>query len=151
MRSPKRLSVDERGIEGLPIRLVIALVVGVAALSVMMGMLSGIDGLAVSEVDAKPSSDVVAPDETHSLDVTVVDPQGKPVSNATIVVRGDTATLERVRTGTTSGDGTASVSITPSLGPNQEEGSLEIDVKPPAGSEYTDKRANTEVLVVRGA
>jgi hypothetical protein len=116
-----------------------------------MGMLSGIDGLTVSEVDAKPSDDVIAPDDTRSLDVTVVDAQGKPVSNATVVVRGDTATLEQVRTGSTNRNGTATVSITPSLGPNQEEGSLEIDVKPPAGSEYTDKRANTEVLVVRGA
>ncbi|MEF8777657.1 MAG: carboxypeptidase regulatory-like domain-containing protein, partial [Natronomonas sp.] len=41
-----RLWDDTRGIEGLPVRLVIALVVGVASLSVMMNMISGISGLA---------------------------------------------------------------------------------------------------------
>jgi hypothetical protein len=151
MRSGRRLAVDDRGIEGLPIRLVIALVVGVAALSVMMGMISGIDGLSVSEVDAKPADGVVAPGGERTLDVQVVDADGKPVSNATVVVRGDTATLERVRTATTDANGTVRVTVTPSLAPNQEEGTLEIDVKPPAGTEYTDRRANTEVLVIRGA
>ena len=50
MRGFERFRDDERAIEGLPVRLVIALVVGVASLSVMMSMLSGISGLAVTEI-----------------------------------------------------------------------------------------------------
>jgi hypothetical protein len=125
--------------------------VGIAALSVMMGMLGGIDGLSVSEVDARPSEDVIAPGESHSLDVQVVDADGEPVENATVVVRGDTATMDHVRTGTTDHTGTTTVTVDPTLGPNQEKGTIAIDVKPPAGNEYTDKRANTEVLVIEGA
>jgi len=144
---PRRLGRDRRAIEGLPIRLVIALVVGVASLSVMMGMLSGIGGLAVTEVDAQPTPDVVTPGE-QSIDVTVVDADGDPVADATVVVRGDTASLSGVTTATTDENGTARVTVAPTLGPNQDEGTLAIDIKPPAGSEYVDRRANTAILVV---
>ncbi|MFC7196258.1 hypothetical protein ACFQL4_19210 [Halosimplex aquaticum] len=41
MRRTTTLSQDERAIEGLPIRLVIALVVGVASLAIMMQMIGG--------------------------------------------------------------------------------------------------------------
>ena len=40
MGRKRRFAADTRGIEGLPVRLVIALVVGVASLSVMMNMFS---------------------------------------------------------------------------------------------------------------
>ncbi len=39
MSTRQRFRSDDRAIEGLPIRLVIALVVGVASLSVMMNMI----------------------------------------------------------------------------------------------------------------
>lgn len=138
---------DDRAIEGLPIRLVIALVVGVASLSVMMNMLSGLNGLAVSELDAKPTPEVVQPGH-QSVDISVIDADGEPVADATIVVKGDSATLEHVRTATTGESGGATLSIDPELGPNQDDGTLEIDIKPPAGSEFADKRENTRILVV---
>ncbi|WP_121821762.1 DUF7382 domain-containing protein [Halostella salina] len=142
-----RFADDERAIEGLPIRLVIALVVGVASLGVMMNMLSGVGSLAVSELDAEPSPDVVTPGE-EEVEVLVVDADGDPVADATVVVRGDTAELDGTKTATTGGDGTATVTVEPSLGPNQEEGTLEVDIKPPSGDEYVDRRANTAILVV---
>ncbi|MFC6725202.1 carboxypeptidase regulatory-like domain-containing protein [Halobium palmae] len=145
--SVDRLRRDERAIEGLPIRLVIALVVGVASLSVMMNMISGIQGLAVTELDARPSPEVVTPG-SHELDVTVVGADGDPVSDATVVVKGGTADLDGVETATTDESGTATVAVSPGLRPNQEEGTLVIDVKPPAGSQYADERGNTKVLVV---
>lgn len=138
---------DERAIEGLPVRLVVALVVGVASLSVMMNMLSGMSALSVTEVDAVPEPEVVEPAQTE-VTLTVVDPDGEPVSDATVVVKGGTADLDGVETATTGADGTATVSIDPSLGPNQQEGTLVVDVKPPAGSEYADRRENTRILVV---
>lgn len=143
----RRLWRDDRAIEGLPIRLVIALVVGVTSLSVMMSMLSGINGLAVNELDVKPTPEVVSPG-VETVHATVVDSSGDPVSDATVVVTGGTADLDGVKTATTDGSGEARIEIDPSLGANQADGTLEIDVKPPAGSEFVDKRENTEILVV---
>jgi hypothetical protein len=143
-----RFKRDERAIEGLPIRLVIALVVGVASLGVMMNMLSGIGGLTVTELDAKPSPDVMGP-ESQDIDVTVVDADGKPVEGATVVITGGTATLGNVETATTDEEGEISVHVDPELGPNQQEGTLEVNIKPPAGSDYADDRENTAILVVR--
>jgi hypothetical protein len=139
---------DTRAIEGLPIRLVIALVVGVASLGVMMNMLSGLSGLTVTELDAKPKPDVIGP-EQEEIDITVVDPDGNPVEDATVVVTGGTATLDGVKTETTGENGEATVSVDPDLGANQQEGTLEVNIKPPAGSEYADERENTAILVVQ--
>ena len=139
---------DERAIEGLPVRLVIAFVVGVATLSVLLSMVSGVNTLAVSELDAKPSPDVVTPGE-QTLSVTAVDAEGNPVSGATVVVKAGTADLDGVATATTDDTGTATLKIDPQLGPNQAEGDLILSLKPPAGSDYVDRRGNTAVLVVR--
>ena len=143
-----RFGRDERAIEGLPIRLVIALVVGVASLSVMMNMLSGIQGLAVTELDVRPSPEVVTPGET-TLALQVVGADGETVSGATVVVKGESARLDGVSTARTGPDGSANVTVAPSLDENREEGTLVVDVKPPAGGGYTDRRGNTKVLVVR--
>jgi len=139
---------DDRGIEGLPVRLVVAFVVGVAALSVMLSMVNGVNTLAVSELDAKPSPDVVEPGE-QTVDVTAVDADGDPVSGATVVVKSGTADLDGVATATTGDDGTASLRLDPEIGPNQAEGTLAISLKPPAGDQYVDRRENTNLLVVR--
>jgi hypothetical protein len=144
-----RLRRDERAIEGLPIRLVIALVVGVASLSVMLNMLSGVQGLTTTELDVRPSPEITDPGTTD-LTVTVVGTDGASVSGATVVVKAGSATLDSVATATTGEEGTATVSVTPALRPNQQEGTLVIEVKPPAGSGYRDRRGNTKVLVVRG-
>jgi len=138
---------DDRAIEGLPVRLVIAFVVGVATLSVMLSMVSGVNTLGVSELDAKPSPDVVTPGH-QTIEVTAVDADGNPVSGATVVVKGGTADVDGVATATTGDDGVATLDVSPELGPNQAEGTLKISLKPPAGTEYVDRRENTAVLVV---
>ncbi|MES3518261.1 MAG: carboxypeptidase regulatory-like domain-containing protein [Natronomonas sp.] len=138
---------DERGIEGLPVRLVIALVVGVASLSVMMNMLSGLSGLAVAELDVRPDPEVVTPGE-QTIEVEVVDPDGDSVADATVVARGGSARLDGVSTATTDETGVVELELTPELGANQRDGTIEFDIKPPAGSEYADRRENTAVLVV---
>ncbi|WP_436925931.1 DUF7382 domain-containing protein [Halosimplex amylolyticum] len=146
---PRALTGDERAIEGLPIRLVIALVVGVASLSVMMNTLGGIQTLGVTELDVRPTPEVID-DSTTELSVEVVGPQGDRVANATVVATGGTATLDSVTTARTNANGTATMSLSPSLGANQREGTIQFDVKPPAGGQYADDRGNTEVLVVDG-
>ena len=137
---------DERAIEGLPIRLVIALVVGVASLGVMMSTISGLGSLGVSELDTRPQPEIVAPGTT-AVDVAVVDDEGGPVTNATVIAKSGTARLDGVQTAETNGTGVASLTLDPGLGPNQREGTVALDVKPPDGS-YADRRENTAVLVV---
>ncbi|WP_336035878.1 DUF7382 domain-containing protein [Halobacterium yunchengense] len=134
--------------EGLPVRLVVAFVVGVATLSVLLNMVSGVDTLAVSELDASPDPDVVAPG-SQTVDVTAVDADGNPVAGATVVVQSGTADLDGVATATTGDDGVATLEVAPELGPNQDRGTLAVDVKPPADSEYVDRRENSDILVVR--
>jgi hypothetical protein len=143
-----RFRRDERGVEGLPIRLVIAFVVGVASLSVMLNMVSGLAGLGVTELDTRPRPEVVTPG-THDVTVTVIDADGEPVADALVVVKSDTARLDGVATARTGPNGTATVTVSPTLAPNQDEGRLEIGVKPPAGGGYVDERGNAGVLVVR--
>lgn len=142
-----RLWDDTRGIEGLPVRLVIALVVGVASLSVMMNMISGISGLAVAELDVQPEPEVVTPGE-HTVEVVVIDPDGQAVSDATVIARGGSARLDGVETATTDEEGIAEFDLSPELGANQRDGTVEFDIKPPAGGDYADKRENTALLVV---
>ncbi|PSP95335.1 Ig domain-containing protein group 1 domain-containing protein [Halobacteriales archaeon QS_4_62_28] len=142
---------DDRAIEGLPIRLVIALVVGVASLSVMMNTITGLGTLTVSELDVDPAEEVIGPGETE-MNLTVLDSKSQPVSGATVVITGGTATLEGTTavTATTGPHGNVSVLIDPTLGPNQQEGTITIDVKPPASGGYSDRRSNTNILVVAG-
>lgn len=141
---------DTRAIEGLPVRLVVALVVGVASLSMMMNMLAGVQGLAITELDVRPAPemDVVAPGE-QELTVTVVDPEGNAVSGAMVIVDGGTAQQDGVVTERTGADGRATVSVSPTLRANQDRGTLTVDIKPPAGSQYVDRRENTAILVIR--
>ena len=146
----RTLRSDTRGIEGLPVRLVIALVVGVASLSVMMNMISGISGLAVSELDVQPEPEVVAPGD-RSIEVSVIDPEGTPVSDATVVARSGSARLEGVETATTDESGVATFELETGLGANQRDGTIEFDVKPPAGGDYADRRENTALLVIADA
>jgi hypothetical protein len=145
----KRFAADDRAIEGLPIRLVIALVVGVATMSVMLNMLSGAQGLAVSELDVRPSPDVVEPGE-REIELTVVDDGGDPVEGATVIVKGGSAEIDGVVTARSGADGTATVTVDPRTRANQETGTLVVELKPPSGGQYVDRRANTEILVVSG-
>jgi hypothetical protein len=144
----RSLRRDERAIEGLPIRLVIALVVGVASLSVMMNTISGLGALGVSELDVRPAPEVTDPGPTE-VAVTVVDPEGEPVANATVVAKSESARLASIHTAETNYTGTATFSLRPRLGPNQVEGSVAFEVKPPSGS-YADRRENAGLLVVEG-
>ncbi|GAA0247685.1 Ig-like domain-containing protein [Haladaptatus pallidirubidus] len=112
-----------------------------------MNMLSGLNGLAVSELDAKPDPEVIGA-EQQTVEIGVIDADGNPVADATVVVKSDSARLGSIETATTGSDGQARLSINPGLGPNQDDGTLEIDIKPPSGSEFADKRENTRILVV---
>lgn len=138
---------DERAVEGLPVRLVIAFVVGVATLSVMLNMVSGVETLAVQELNVRPAPDVVSPGG-QTIALTAVDSDGAAVSGATLVVASETARIDGPVVAKTNESGVATVTLSPSLAANQADGTLSVRVKPPAGSNYVDRRENTNILVV---
>lgn len=138
---------DTRAVEGLPVRLVIAFVVGVATLSVMLNMVSGVETLAVQELNVRPEPDVVTPGE-QTLTLAAVDADGAAVSGATLVVTSETARIDGPVVVETNESGSATVTLSPTLAANQADGTLSIRVKPPAGSNYADRRENTAILVV---
>jgi len=97
-RSRRSLETIARSKDSL-IRLVIALVVGVAALAIMLNMLGGIGSVGDTEVTVKiaDADQVIDADATGSdakVDVYAMDENGNNVSDATIVATADSAQLE---------------------------------------------------------
>ncbi|WP_435098779.1 DUF7382 domain-containing protein [Halarchaeum sp. P4] len=140
---------EDRGIAGLPIRLVISFVVGTAVLGVMLNMVSGVGALTTTELDARPTPDVV---QTGAQTITVetVEPNGQPVSDVAVVLMPGTAGLESGGpvVARTDASGVATFEVTPTLTATHGQGTLEIAIKPPNGN-YADRRGNTDILVVR--
>ena len=148
MRSNHPFAGDDRAIEGLPIRLVIALVVGVASLGIMMNMLSGLGGLGSTEVDVEPDPTTIEADTETDVTLTVVGEDGQVVEEATVIVLGGSATIDGTPQGTTDEDGEVELDLEPELSHGQQTGTLEIDVVPPTDSDYVDEQDNNEIVVV---
>lgn len=146
--SDRTLWQDERAIEGLPIRLVIALVVGVACLGVMLSVVGGFSSLNETELGTNPQPDIVE-EGNQTVNVTVVDTDGEPIEAATVIARGDTAQLDSLARAETDENGETQLTIDPQLRPNQDEGRIELDIQPPHG-EYVDRQENTGILVIDG-
>jgi hypothetical protein len=148
---PTNLWRDERAIEGLPIRLVIALVVGVACLAVMMNVIGGLNAFGSTELDTDPQPEIIEEGNTTTVNVTVLDPGGDPIQNATVVATGDSAQLSDILTAETDENGTAVFeNVTPELRPNQDRGTIALDIRPPSDGDYTDDRENTNIMIIDG-
>jgi len=152
LRTPTAILDDERAIEGLPIRLVIALVIGVAALSVMMTMIEDTSELGTSEMDVEPDPETIdlGTDGTRDVTLQVVDEDGDTVADATVILAGGSARLpDGPYHAETDGDGEATFEdVSPSLEANQQQGTLEVDIQPPGNTDLEDRRENTEILVL---
>jgi hypothetical protein len=158
-------SGDERAIEGLPIRLVIAVTVGVAAMGIMMGMLDGFDDFGTDEVTVTASDELIVPENGSYDTVTlaVVTTDGQPVENAQLLISGGSLPLANgpvdLDTGPDSNSVTVGINssstategcIHPAFRAGQNRGTLEIDVVPPSGAGIRDERENPELVLVDG-
>lgn len=156
---------DERAIEGLPIRLVIALVVGVAALAIMMSLLDGVGSVGQTEVDVQiTEGEVLYTEELNDgpQDVTleVVSEDGEPVDDGRVMIEAGSAQLDTAQTEELDGDNEVTVTFSgPSSGDDgntvdlradQNSGTLEIEIMPPSDSDYTDSLRNSEITVIDG-
>ncbi|MFP8952958.1 hypothetical protein ACLI4Z_08305 [Natrialbaceae archaeon A-arb3/5] len=151
-RTPSRsrpLATDDRAIEGLPIRLVIALVVGVAALSVMMNMLGGIGEVGETEVTIEWDGDHVIEESSlsSSLSYTVVDENGNEVEDATVIVSAGSAQLDEP---VHDDSGSITIPTEAGLRQDQDTGTLDVEIVPPSDSNYVDEQSNPEVVIVDG-
>ncbi len=144
--SVRKLQDDNRAIEGLPIRLVIALVVGVACLSVMMTVIDGMETFESTELETQPEPEIIH-EEPTDVTVTVVDSNGDTIAGATVIAEGETASLPDLATAETGDDGNATLSLDPRLSENRDRGEISLDIRPPEG-DYTDDRENTGILVI---
>ncbi|MFB1065530.1 hypothetical protein [Natrinema sp. H-ect4] len=154
-RSQSSFARDDRAIEGLPIRLVIALVVGVAALAIMLNMLGGIGSVGDTEVTVKiaDADQVIDADATGSdakVDVYAMDENGNNVSDATIVATADSAQLDGVLDKPTGDDNHAELDFdgSQSLRADQDMGTIQLEVIPPSDSNYIDEQPNPSIRVV---
>lgn len=165
MKSLQKLFEDERGIEGMPIRLVIALVVGMATLAIMMQMLGTLSPPEQTEVDVVLSgSDVVGTDSTNSgtdynTTIQVVDDNGQVVPNARVLISPDTAQLADtsvISAGPTNSDGEVEIEFggahsAVDLSAEQVKGALTVEIHPPGDSSYEDNQQNTQIIVIEGS
>lgn len=155
-RRHRSLLEDERAIEGLPIRLVIALVVGVAALGIMMQILSGFGGFGPdTEVTVEYANPVVT--EGDPIEINVTDETGEGVVASNVIVRGGTLNTDGAVSAYTGDDsnqvsinfGSGSDEISTDWRSNQDSGKLRIEIIPPSDGSYVDDQQNPEVTVLR--
>jgi len=157
MQRYRGFTEDERGIEGLPIRLIIAVVVGVAALSIMMSMLGGIDDM-FGQTEATAELDNAVVEEGDTVELAAITEEGEAINDATIIIRSGTLNIDSpYNEDTGENDNTIEVSInpntnsgvTPDWRSNQDIGTLEIHVVPPSDGNFEDGQKNPEITVIR--
>ena len=158
------LRADERAIEGLPIRLVIAVAVGTVALGIMLGMLTGFDEVGTTEVTVEASDELLVPEGGSYEEVTlaVVTEDGQPVESAQLLVTGGSLPLANgpvdLQTGPDSHEVTLAIGpdtgadghVVPAFREGQNRGTIDIEVIPPSGTELRDERDNPELVIVDG-
>ncbi|MFC7141669.1 hypothetical protein ACFQMA_17755 [Halosimplex aquaticum] len=173
MRRTTTLSQDERAIEGLPIRLVIALVVGVASLAIMMQMIGGLGFNTQKEVTVEITSNSIASTGGSPVTVTVMTEEGDPVRNAQVLIESGTLTVTNgpvqmypdsasspgpsADNGKmkTSGSICASCSSPGSGRPkvdfrsDQDKGTIKFDIVLQGDGNYKDKKPNPELVVTK--
>lgn len=151
----RSLADDDRAIEGLPIRLVIALIVGVVSLGIMLQILGGIDTFETgSEVDVEfPDDETIEAggDAPNSFTVQVIDEETDTVPDATVIATAGSARMDGALVGETNEDGEVNFDFEDEveLPPDADVGTIEFEVQPPADSDWTDEEPNNQLIVVR--
>ncbi|MCD6330890.1 MAG: Ig-like domain-containing protein [Thermoplasmata archaeon] len=156
----RRLLKDKRGIEGLPMRLIIIVVVAAVVLAAILAMMkyvkpagtlqvsyefdnsySGQNVLDTSSgnvilVDAKDEGMGEVNPISFKINIKVTDTNGKPVSGATVILTG----AGTAAAGETDGNGIAPIEVTNAkLLENQETAYMKVEVKASGYNKYIDE------------
>ncbi|MBX0285590.1 hypothetical protein [Haloarcula salinisoli] len=146
---------DERAVAGLPIRLLIAVVLGIASFALMMNALGGVSADPQSEIRVEvTNAQTMDVSDSDTLELSVSAGDENDISGATVTIEPDTAKGDVVQR-TTQSDG--SVSITDfqstanvSLRTDQNRGTFDVDVRPPGNSDLKDEQDESEIVIVTG-
>ena len=142
----------------MPIRLLVAVTVGIAAFGLLVPMADSVEQAEQTEltVEPDPRQVVVESGDAATVRLDTVTTEGEPVEGARLVVSGRSLTVEdgplTFDTGSTSSltveIGTSSDADVPvDFRPTQNRGTLTLRVVPPPNSEYEDELANPELTV----
>jgi hypothetical protein len=143
----KKFIYDEDAVIGLPMRLTVSIVIGAAALSMILFFILNpclFPGKLV--VHVQPMVNIIpSSDDSADLILTVFvnDSDCDPVSGANVIIVG----LDGAGSNTTGPDGSAVVDITVSLQPGVYEGYLDVKVEAPCFERFSQEDL---VKVVRG-
>jgi hypothetical protein len=147
-RSLKKFLKNERAVLGLPLRLTVTLIIGVAALSfILLYILNPclFPGKLVVSID--PMVNIIAAgsnEEDFDITVLVKDYDGYPVSGANVIIDG----LGGAGASTTDVHGVTIISITARLESGVNEGYLDINVEASCHEKFSENRM---IKVVRGS
>lgn len=155
---PRAFRNDERGVEGMPIRLLVAVTVGIAAFGLLVPMADSVEQAEQTEVTIEPTPRqvTVEPGDAATVRLDTVTTEGEPVEGTSLVVSGRSLTVEdgplRFDTGSKSSltveIGTSSDADVPvGFRPTQNRGTLSLRVVPPPNGEYEDELANPQLTV----
>lgn len=157
LSSPTRsFTDDDRAIEGLPIRLVIALIVGVMSLGVMLQILGGIGDFGTNtEVDLEfVDENYIQDTGGDRFTIQVIDENDEPVPEATVVATAGSARMDTV-VQETGDNGQADFEFQSEgnveLPPDADTGTIEFEIEPPTDSDWEDAEPNNELTVVSGS
>jgi len=152
----KRFLKNDEAVEGLPVRLIVVLVIGVIALAAMVSALNGFKpqktlSASVIEVSSKDGNMLVVDkagfgeiNKTWTCKVKVVDAGGDPVEGASVVMYG----LSGAGSDITDKSGLATLTKTNDvvLNSNQNSGYVTMEVTAPGYNTYKNENA---MVVVR--
>jgi len=140
----------------MPIRLLVAITIGVATVSLLVPLPTDVAEAERTEVTVEPDPVQIQPGTNVTLAVVTVD--GKPVKDATVVVRGRSLPVEdgprSFQTGPDSHTVTLQVTrdrsgdVPIDFRQTQRRGTISLEVVVPTGG-HADERANPEVTVIR--
>jgi len=143
-----RTKADEKGgMEGVPLQLIIVVVVGMAALAILVGWLAiaSDSDPTLRRVTASPDTITVTGDGRAELEVEVTvyvyDSEGDEVDGAVVTFSG--AVEEKVVQKIDSGD---AVKVTAALAPGQETGTIALKAEKGGGMGSCE----TTMIVMRG-
>jgi hypothetical protein len=156
MKGERSLIKDEEAVEGLPVRLIVVLVVGVIALAAMVAAVNGFKpqksmSAAVYEVGGKEGNLLMIPkagsgpaEHNWTCRVKVVDARGDPVEGASVIVHG----LSGAGSDVTDRYGVAYLSKTNNvnLNSNQNSGYMTLEV---TASGYNTYKNENAIAVIR--
>jgi len=157
MSGNRRFVEDEEAVEGLPVRLIVVLVVGVIALAAMVAAVNGFKpqkmmSASVIEVGGKDGNLLVVPkvgygpvEHNWTCRVLVIDADGNPISGASVIVHG----LSGAGGGVTDKNGEAYLTKTNDvlLNANQNSGYMTLEVSAPGYNNYKNENAMAVVRV----